>query len=90
MELNQAVWIIADIASRHSLDGDEATAFLRVADDYSFALDLLDEYDHQQVLLPRNTRENRDASHTRPMDFLGKTPSLSTPRGVPQGQPLGG
>ncbi|MBN2340878.1 MAG: virulence RhuM family protein, partial [Deltaproteobacteria bacterium] len=48
-ELNQAVRLIADVARRRELSGDEATALLRVVGEYSFALDLLDDYDHQNV-----------------------------------------
>jgi len=48
-ELNQAVRLIADVAERHALKGDEATALLQVVADYSRALDLLDDYDHQRM-----------------------------------------
>ncbi|MFA6294395.1 MAG: RhuM family protein, partial [Victivallales bacterium] len=47
-ELNQTIKLIADFAEKRSLSGDEATALLRVVKDYSFALDLLDDYDHQR------------------------------------------
>ena len=48
-ELNQAIRLIADVAERKALTGDEATALLRVVADYSYALDLLDDYDHERV-----------------------------------------
>ncbi len=48
-ELNQAVRLIADVAERRTLTGDEAIGLLRVVGDYSRALDLLDDYDHQRV-----------------------------------------
>ena len=48
-ELNQAVRLIADVAERRPLTGDEAIGLLRVVGDYSRALDLLDDYDHQRV-----------------------------------------
>jgi prophage maintenance system killer protein len=48
-ELNQTIRLIADVASRRELSGDEAKALLSVVADYSFALDLLDDYDHQRV-----------------------------------------
>lgn len=48
-ELNQAVRLVADIATRRALQGEEATALLKVVADYSRALDLLDDYDHQRV-----------------------------------------
>ena len=51
-ELNQAIRLIADVAGRRELSGDEAKALLSVVADYSFALDLLDDYDHQRVAVP--------------------------------------
>jgi prophage maintenance system killer protein len=54
-ELNQAIRLIADVANRRELTGDEAKALLQVVADYSFALDLLDDYDHQRVTVPGKT-----------------------------------
>jgi hypothetical protein len=51
-ELNQAVRLVADVANRRELTGDEATALLHVVGEYSFALDLLDDYDYQRVVAP--------------------------------------
>ena len=51
-ELNQAVRLIAGMTERQDLSGDEAAALLRVVGEYSFALDLLDDYDHQRVPAP--------------------------------------
>jgi len=48
-ELHQTVRLIASAAEREDLSGDEARALLRVVGEYSFALDLLDDYDHQRV-----------------------------------------
>lgn len=48
-QLNQAVRLIVSTADRQDLSGDEALALLRVVGEYSFALDLLDDYDHQRV-----------------------------------------
>ena len=56
-ELRQAVHLIASVAERHPLTSDEATAVLRVVSDYTFALDLLDDYDHQRVSLAKTTRK---------------------------------
>jgi len=50
-ELNQAVRLIADVAQRRPLSGDEATALLNVVADYAYALEVLDDYDHQRVRL---------------------------------------
>ncbi len=50
-ELNQAVRLIADVAHRRPLSGDEAAALLDVVADYAYALEVLDDYDHQRVRL---------------------------------------
>lgn len=48
-ELNQTIRLIADVANRRELTGDEAKSLLFIVNDYSFALDSLDDYDHQRV-----------------------------------------
>ena len=48
-ELQQTVRLVATMAERRDLSGDEATALLQVVGEYSRALDLLDDYDHQRV-----------------------------------------
>ena len=55
-ELRQAVQLIAEVAERHPLTSDEAAAVLFVVRDYTFALDLLDDYDHQRVTLAKTTK----------------------------------
>lgn len=54
-ELHQAVHLITEIAERRDLSGDEAKALLRVVEDYTFALNLLDDYDHQKVVISDTT-----------------------------------
>ena len=51
-ELKQAVRLVAGMVDRRDLSGDEAKALLRVVGEYSLALDLLDDYDHQRVRAP--------------------------------------
>lgn len=48
-ELNRTIRLIADVTGRRELSGDDAKALLSVVTDYSFALDLLDDYDHQRA-----------------------------------------
>lgn len=55
-ELQQTVQLIASVAERHELAGDEAAAVLRVVSDYTFALDLLDDYDHQRVSVAKTSK----------------------------------
>jgi prophage maintenance system killer protein len=54
-ELHQAVHLITEIAERKDLSGDEAKALLRVVEDYTYALNLLDDYDHQKVVVEDTT-----------------------------------
>jgi prophage maintenance system killer protein len=63
-ELNQTVRLIATVVDRRDLTGDEAKALLTVIGQYSFALDLLDDYDHQRVSpAPAGERVTRYLSH---------------------------
>jgi prophage maintenance system killer protein len=48
-ELKQTVRLIAQTSDRPDLTSDEASALLKVIRDYSFAFDLLDDYDHQRL-----------------------------------------
>jgi hypothetical protein len=63
-ELNQTIRLIADVAGRRELSGDEAKALLSVVADYSFALDLLDDYDHQRVAIKGTT-----TGAVKPLDY---------------------
>lgn len=60
-ELKQAVRLIANVAERRDLTGDEAKALLRVVADYSYALEVLDDYDHQRVRLGAVSRRKVSA-----------------------------
>jgi prophage maintenance system killer protein len=60
-ELHQAVHLIAEIAERRDLSGDEAKAILHVIEDYTYALDLLDNYDHQKVVVADTTERKEKA-----------------------------
>jgi len=51
-DLNLGVRLIAATATRRDLSGDEARALLQVVGEYSQALDLLDDYDHQRISKP--------------------------------------
>ena len=48
-ELRQSLRLIEHVLDRYEVSTDEAKALLRVVTDYSSALDLLDDYDHQRV-----------------------------------------
>jgi len=48
-ELRQSLQLVEHVLDRHEVSSDEARALLRVVTDYSYALDLLDDYDHQRI-----------------------------------------
>jgi len=48
-ELQQSLHLVEHVLDRHEVTSDEAKALLRVVTDYSYALDLLDDYDHRRV-----------------------------------------
>ncbi len=55
-ELKQSLKLASDISKRKELSGDEATALLQVVSEYAYALDLLDDYDHQRVTVRKTSR----------------------------------
>jgi hypothetical protein len=54
-ELQQAVDLMGRIIAGKELSGSESDGLLRVITDYSLALRLLDQYDHQQLRLEGTT-----------------------------------
>lgn len=48
-ELKQAVSLLETIVKSKDITGDEAKGLLKVLGDYAFALDILDQYDHQTL-----------------------------------------
>ncbi len=54
-ELQQTVRLIANVAERHDISSDDAKALLNVVADYAYALDLLDDYDHQKIAVRDTT-----------------------------------
>lgn len=48
-ELKQAVKLLESIVNAKEITGDEAQGLLKVLSDYAFALDILDQYDHQTL-----------------------------------------
>ena len=48
-ELRQSLRLVEHVLERREVSSDEAKALLRVVTDYSYALDLLDDFDHQRI-----------------------------------------
>ena len=56
-ELKQAVKLLGNVIGNHELSSDEATGLLKVVTDYTYALDVLDQYDHQVLEIHDTTKE---------------------------------
>jgi len=75
-ELQQTVNLMGRVAQGRELDRAEAAGLLNVITDYSYALTLLDQYDHQSLKIGKTTRK-KPASITyeearRAIDTLGR------------------
>ena len=69
--LNQTLRLATDISRRKLLSGDEATALLQTVSDYSYALDLLDDYDHERVTLRKTSRRKaKPVTHDEVMRLI--------------------
>lgn len=55
-ELKQAVKLLGNVIETQSLNSDEATGLLRILTDYTYALDVLDRYDHQVLEISGTTK----------------------------------
>jgi hypothetical protein len=54
-DLKQTVKLLGNVIESKSLNTDEAEGLLRVITDYTYALDLLDQYDHQTLEISLTT-----------------------------------
>jgi prophage maintenance system killer protein len=54
-ELKQTVKLLGSVISTHELTSDEANGLLKVVTDYTYALDVLDQYDHQVLEIQSTT-----------------------------------
>lgn len=57
-ELKQTVKLLGNVMETQSLNTDEATGLLKVITDYTYALDVLDQYDHQVLQIESTTSDN--------------------------------
>jgi hypothetical protein len=81
-ELRKSVKLVEQVLDRYEVDTDQARALLRVITDYAYALELLDDYDHQRISV-REVRkgEVKGISHSEAIqiiDQLRKTFGAST------------
>ena len=65
---------LIDIAGRidQKLSGDEAQEIIRVINNYSNALNLLDDYDHKTVSKPKGTNSDNKINYTDCMNIVNK------------------
>ncbi|MGS2739034.1 RhuM family protein [Sinomicrobium sp. M5D2P17] len=49
VELKQTVKLLENVANQKTLTNDEVTGLLKVITDYTYALDVLDKYDHEKL-----------------------------------------
>ncbi|HEX8545655.1 MAG TPA: virulence protein RhuM/Fic/DOC family protein [Cytophagaceae bacterium] len=56
--LKRTVNLLSKVLESKELSSDEATGLLKVVTDYTYALDILDKYDHQQLSLDNTTQDN--------------------------------
>ncbi len=55
-ELQEAMRLVGDLVNQQALEAPQAEGLLQVITDYSYALSLLDDYDHQRLTM-RNTSQ---------------------------------
>ncbi len=65
---------LIDIAGRidTELKGSEAKEIIKVINNYSNALNLLDDYDHKRIIKPKGTKNNRQITYEDCMDIVSK------------------
>lgn len=65
---------LIDIAGRidEKLSGDEAQEIIKVINNYSNALNLLDDYDHKRITKPSGTKNDKKISYDDCMDIVSK------------------
>lgn len=80
--MKQTIKLLENVLSSKELNSVEATGLLKVVTDYSYALDILDKYDHQTLKKPSkkskekykiNYKEAVDAIRTLKEKFGGST-----------------
>lgn len=54
-DLKNTVALLSNVIENKELTSDEATGLLKVVTDYTYALDILDKYDHQQLTIEGTT-----------------------------------
>ena len=63
---------LIDIASRieEDISGDEAKEIIKVINNYSYALDLLDDYDHKKIVKPKGSKDEREITYENCLEII--------------------
>jgi len=70
-ELRQSLKLVGQVLDRYDVTTDQARALLRVVTEYSYALDLLDDYDHQRIAVTRVRRgKARGITYEEAIDMI--------------------
>ncbi|MDR0864179.1 MAG: virulence RhuM family protein [Candidatus Symbiothrix sp.] len=70
-DLKQTVKLLSNVIQNKALTGDEATGLLRIITDYTYALDTLDKYDYQQLMVDNTSdKEKFHATYEHAMDAI--------------------
>jgi prophage maintenance system killer protein len=70
-ELKQTIKLLGNVISNKDLTSDEATGLLKVVTDYTYALDVLDQYDHQVLEIHGTTsKELFQINYAQAMDAI--------------------
>jgi prophage maintenance system killer protein len=56
-EIEKTLEIFSNVVEHYQLDRDEFSGILKVVSDYTRALDLLDDYDHQRLKIDRTSKD---------------------------------
>ncbi|GAB3022648.1 RhuM family protein [Niabella terrae] len=56
-QLKQTVKLLGNVLENQSLNSDQASGLLKVITDYTYALDVLDQYDHQVLEIRETTKD---------------------------------
>lgn len=70
-EALDSIKILTDIASRPTISDDQTKGILQVITDYAHGLDILDQYDHQQLTIePSDTKEQFRATYEKAKEAI--------------------
>lgn len=72
-ELRQSLRLVEQVLGQGEVSLDQASALLRVVTDYAYALDLLDDYDHQRVSArPTRPEQAQGIAYDEALEIIGQ------------------